>query len=201
MNGPLARHYGYGGVDGDNFQIWSSLTDHVRGGVLTQASVLTVTSNPTRTSPVKRGRWVLEEIFGTPPPPPPPGVPQLDDQKHGALVGTIRQRLVPQRANPACANCHARLDPIGFGLENFDATGRWRTQDGDAPIDATGKLPDGSSFDGPAQLKVIVMGKKGQFVHCLSEKDAYSSHWAADWATVTATAATVDAIAKHVTDQ
>jgi len=196
MNGPLARHYGYGGVDGDTFR-FVRLTDHVRGGVLTQASVLTVTSNPTRTSPVKRGRWVLEEIFGTPPPPPPPGVPQLDDQKHGALVGTIRQRLEQHRSNPACANCHARLDPIGFGLENFDATGRWRTQDGDAGIDATGQLPDGSSFDGPAQLKVIVMGKKAQFVHCLSEKMLI---FALGRGLGDNDRCTVDAIAKQVTD-
>lgn len=195
MNGPLARHYGYAGVDGDDFR-YVRLIDHTRGGVLTQASVLTVTSNPTRTSPVKRGRWVLEELLGTPPPPPPPGVPQLDDPHNVTLTGTIRQRMEQHRANPACANCHARLDPLGFGLENFDATGAWRTKDGSDPIDASGKLPDGSVFDGPAQLKGVLMAKKGQFTHALSEKMLI---YALGRGLTDDDRCTVDAIAKRVT--
>jgi hypothetical protein len=195
MNEQLARHYGYAGVSGPAFRL-VHLTDHTRGGVLTQASVLTVTSNPTRTSPVKRGKWVLEEIFGTPPPPPPPGVPQLDDQRHGPLVGTMRQRLEMHRANPACANCHARLDPLGFGLENFDGVGRWRTHDGDAPVDASGNLPDGATFNGPAQLKGILMARKQQFVHAISEKMLI---YALGRGLETNDRCSVDTIAKQVT--
>ncbi len=169
LNEPLAKHYGITGVTGDNFRR-VTLTGDQRGGLLSQASILTVTSNPTRTSPVKRGKWVLEQLLGTPLPPPLPGVGQLPDDKQGPLVGTLRQRMEQHRKNPICASCHARMDPIGFGLENYDAVGGWRTQDGNLPIDASGVLPDGKSFNGPAQLKTILLSKKDQFVHCLSEK-------------------------------
>ena len=140
----------------------------LRGGLLTMASILTVTSNPTRTSPVKRGRWVLEQILGTPPPPPPPNVPEL---KEGAeLTGTLRERMNQHMANPACANCHAKMDPIGFAFENFDAIGRFRNEDGKEKIDPAGTLPDGQVFSGPAELKKIIQGKKELFARNLSEK-------------------------------
>jgi hypothetical protein len=141
-----------------------------RRGILAHGSVLTVTSNPTRTSPVKRGRWVLEQILGTPPPPPPPDVPELVDNEKAVLSGSLRQRMEQHRKNPACANCHARMDPIGFAFENYDAIGRYRALDGKFPIDASGTLPDGRSFKGPAELKAILKDKKDLFVRCLTEK-------------------------------
>jgi hypothetical protein len=147
-----------------------SLADKQRGGILTQASVLTVTSNPTRTSPVKRGRFILDQILGTPPPPPPPDVPQLAETKEAALSGSLRQRMVEHRANPACANCHARMDPIGFAFENFNAIGGFRQKDGGFAIDPSGTLPDGNSFSGVEQLKSILKDKKRLFARCLTEK-------------------------------
>jgi len=115
LNERLAKHYGINEVKGTEFR-QVKLVDRNRGGVLTQASVLTVTSNPTRTSPVKRGKWILENILGTPPPPPPPDVPELVEEKKGALTGSLRQRMEQHRSNPACATCHAKMDPLGFGL-------------------------------------------------------------------------------------
>lgn len=141
-----------------------------RGGILTQASVLTVTSNPTRTSPVKRGRWVLEQVLGAPPPPPPPDVPELKTDAQAQLTGSLRQRMEQHRENPACANCHAKMDPLGFAFENFDGIGAFRKKDGDFVIDPSGTLPDGKSFKGPAELRSILMEKKGQFAKCLTEK-------------------------------
>ena len=141
-----------------------------RGGILTQASVLTVTSNPTRTSPVKRGRWVLEQILGTPPPPPPPDVPELEEDHETIIGNTLRQRLEQHRQDPACANCHAKMDTIGFALENYNAIGAYRHQDGEFKIDASGQFLDGDSFDGIAGLKKIMMERKTQFVYCLTEK-------------------------------
>ena len=141
-----------------------------RGGILTHASVLTVTSNPTRTSPVKRGRWVLEQVLGSPPPPPPPDVPELEEA-HDATIGTtLRERLEQHREDPACANCHAKMDPIGFALENYNAIGAFRTKEGELAIDTTAELPDGTAFDGIADLKQILKEKKQQFVRCLTEK-------------------------------
>ena len=139
-----------------------------RGGLLSHASVLTVTSNPTRTSPVKRGRWVLEQLLGTPPPPPPPNVPELEAQNK--LTGSLRQRMEQHRANPACASCHAQMDALGFGLENFDAIGAWRTKDGEEAIDASGTLPDGKSFNGPADLKAVLKDKKELFTRNIAEQ-------------------------------
>jgi mono/diheme cytochrome c family protein len=167
LNEPLAKHYGIEGVTGENFRK-VTLANADRGGLLTQASILTVTSNPTRTSPVKRGKWVLEQMLGTPPPPAPPNVPELD--KKGKLEGTLRQRMEQHRENPACASCHARMDPLGFGLENFDAVGAWRTKDEGAVIDSSGTLPNGKTFRGAAQLKTILLDKKGQFTKNLAEK-------------------------------
>lgn len=147
-----------------------SLDGTKRGGLLTQASVLTVTSNPTRTSPVKRGRWVLEQILGTPPPPPPPNVPELAEDSKAQTKGTLRQRMEQHRANAACAGCHARMDPIGFAFENFTAIGKFREKDGDFPIDSAGELPGGQKFRGPDELKQILKGKKDLFSRCLAEK-------------------------------
>ena len=167
LNGRLARHYGISGVYGPNFKP-VKLTDGRRGGVVTQASVLAVTSNPTRTSPVKRGKWILENILGTPPPPPAPDVPELPPT--GELKGTLRQQMEQHRANPSCAVCHAKLDPLGFGLENFDAIGAWRDTDNKQKIDASGVLPGGATFDGPAELRKVLLGKADQFRACLAEK-------------------------------
>ena len=169
LNERLAKHYGIAEVTGDEFRL-VKLTDPDRGGVLTQASVLTVTSNPTRTSPVKRGKWILEQILGTPPPPPPPGAGELRDDEQVALTGSLRQRMEQHRANPSCAQCHFRMDPLGFGLENFDAIGAWRDRDGSFFIDASGTLPDGSSFKRPSELKTILKARKDEFARCFTEK-------------------------------
>jgi len=166
-NDRLARHYGLARVKGDQFQR-VSLKGTGRSGILTQGSILTLTSNPTRTSPVKRGKYVLENILGTPPPPPPPDVPELKETK---LTGTLRQRMEQHRENPSCASCHARMDPIGFGFENFDGIGAWRKQDGEFAIDPAGQLVSGESFQGSADLTaILVKRKRDQFVRCLSEK-------------------------------
>jgi hypothetical protein len=146
-----------------------TLKDANRGGLVTQASILAVTSNPTRTSPVKRGRWILEQILGTPPPPPPPNVPELMAEE-AELSGTLRQKMEQHRKDPACATCHAKMDPLGFGLENFDAVGAWRTLDGKDKIDSSGVLPSGEKFAGPAELKKILMSRKKDFVRNLAEK-------------------------------
>ncbi len=170
LNERLAKHYGIPGVEGPEFRRVKLETDQ-RGGVITQASILTVTSNPSRTSPVNRGKWILEQILGDPPPPAPPEVPILADDAEGAvLTGTLRQRMEQHRSNPSCAACHARLDPPGFGLENYNAVGAWRDKEGDFPIDASSELPSGESFNGPAELKAILLSRKGAFIHTLGEK-------------------------------
>ena len=169
LNGDLAKHYGISGVQGDEFRR-VALPDGRRGGIITQGSILTLTSNPTRTSPVKRGKWVLDQILGTPPPPPPPGAGTLPDNV-GIVDGpTVRERLKQHTQNPSCAGCHRKLDPIGFGLENFDAVGAWRTTEGKALIDSTGIMPDGSKFSGPEGLRQLISNQKDKFVRCLSEK-------------------------------
>ena len=162
----LAKHYGIKGVFGDRFRE-VKLPDNRRGGVLTQASVLTVTSNPTRTSPVKRGKWVLENLLASPPPPPPPDVPELEKTE---LKGTLRQQMEQHRVNPACSGCHSKMDPIGFGLENFDGIGVWRAEEKKVKIDSSGVLPGGEKFDGPAELRKILLGKADLFRRCLAEK-------------------------------
>lgn len=170
LNERLARLYGIEGVKGEQFRR-VALKGSARGGLLTQASVLTITSNPTRTSPVKRGKWVLENILGTPPPPAPPNVPELEESHEAELTGTLRQRMEQHRDNPNCASCHARMDPIGFGFENFDTIGVWRAKDGEFAIDASGRLTSGESFDGPAEFKAILLKqKRDEFVRCLTEK-------------------------------
>jgi hypothetical protein len=169
LNERLARHYGIDGIKGDHFRR-VPLNDGRRGGIVSHASVLTVTSNPTRTSPVKRGRWILEQILGTPPPPAPPNVPELMEGEQAALSGSLRERMEQHRADPACAICHSRMDPLGFGLENYDAVGAWRDLDGKFPINASGELPGGSTFDGPKELKAILKGKSREFARCMTEK-------------------------------
>jgi mono/diheme cytochrome c family protein len=168
LNEELAQFYGIPEVKGPEFRK-VDLTGTPRGGVLTQGSVLTATSYATRTSVVQRGKWVLENLLNAPVPPPPPGVPPLDDAKVGTSMSQ-RQQMEQHRANPVCAACHARMDPIGFGLENFDAIGRWRTQDGKFPIDASGILPDGKRFNGPDELKSILLENRDAFTRCVTEK-------------------------------
>jgi mono/diheme cytochrome c family protein len=169
VNERLARHYGIPNISGPEFRK-VSLEGTPRRGVLTQASVLTLTSNPTRTSPVKRGKWVLEDLLGTPPPPPPPDVPPLKEDAKGA-TGTLRQQMEEHRANPVCASCHARMDPIGFSLENFDGIGAYRTKEGQFPIDPSGKLTSGEFFQGASELSnILATSKRDQFVRCLTEK-------------------------------
>ncbi|MGJ5819838.1 DUF1592 domain-containing protein [Paludibaculum fermentans] len=168
LNERLAKFYGIPNVAGRQFRR-VELPDGSRGGVLTMASVLTVTSYPTRTSPVIRGKWVLENLLGAPPPPPPPDVPPLQEAGLGTTV-SMRQQLEQHRANPSCAACHAKMDPIGFALENYDAIGRYRTKDGGFPIDSSGKLPSGSSFKNAAELKKILRDNPQEFVLCFTEK-------------------------------
>ncbi len=175
LNQRLSGHYGIWRnaegepIKGESFQR-VGLKNPMRGGILTHASVLTVTSNPTRTSPVKRGRWVLEQILGAPPPPPPPDVPELEED-HQAITGTtLRERLEQHRDDPGCANCHAKMDPIGFAMENYDAIGKFRENDGELAIDTAGQLPDGTSFEGITDLKQILLNRKKQFAKCLTEK-------------------------------
>jgi hypothetical protein len=171
LNEKLARYYGIDGVKGDQFQRVMLPKDSPRGGVLTQGSVLISTSTPTRTSPVIRGKWILEQILGTPPPPPPPDVPPLTEQTKTNQSASLRQRLEQHRSKVECAGCHSLMDPLGFALENFDATGAWRDKDGNFPIDASGKLrgADGKSFNGPKELKLVLKDNK-KFVRSLTEK-------------------------------
>jgi hypothetical protein len=159
VNQRLAELYGLPGVQGDKFQRVQLPADSPRGGVLGQAAVLMATSMPTRTSPVIRGKWVLEQLLGTPPPPPPANVPPLEATKVDKNA-PLRVRLEQHRQNPDCAVCHEKIDPVGFALENFDAIGAWRTQDGTAPIDASGILPNGKKVNGVAELKQYVKGEK-----------------------------------------
>ena len=166
LNERLARFYGIPGVRGSYFR-QAALKAPERGGVLTQASILMVTSYPTRTSPVLRGKWILESILDAPPPPPPPNVPPLGDEANTSAK-SLRETFEKHRANAACASCHARLDPLGFSLENYDAVGRYRQKEGDSSIDATGSLPDGAEIDGVAGLKKLLLEHKDEFVEGLA---------------------------------
>jgi mono/diheme cytochrome c family protein len=167
VNEALAKHYGIRDVTGGEF-VKVKLDAVQRGGVLTQASVLMVTSNPTRTSPVKRGKWIMENILGTPPPPPPPDVPELEDNSE--VKGTLRQRMEQHRAKASCAVCHQRMDPLGIAFENYDAIGRWRIKDAGLPIDPSGVLPNGQRFQGPRELRQILLTRADDFRRCLAEK-------------------------------
>jgi len=168
VNEMLAKHYGIPDVKGDEFRRVNLTTDQ-RGGILSQGSVLAVSSYPTRTSVVLRGKYVLENILGTPPPPPPPDVPQLDDAATGATA-SLRQQMESHRSSPICASCHSKMDVLGFGLENYDAIGAWRTADGKFPVDSSGTLPNGKSFSTPAELRRLLLANLPEFEHCLSQK-------------------------------
>ena len=190
LSARLARFYGIAdtngnpayktatGPKGDSFPfdgfVRVHFQDHTRGGVLTEASVLSVTSNPTRTSPVKRGKFVLEQILGMPPPPPPPNVPELAEVKTvdngGTIKQSLRQRMEQHRADPTCANCHEHMDGIGFAFENFDAVGSFRSTEGGMDIDPSGTLPDGESFHGVVELKRMLRQRSDLFGRCLAKK-------------------------------
>jgi hypothetical protein len=168
LNEKLAEFYGIPGVQGPEFRK-VDLTGTQRGGVLTQGSVLTVSSYPTRTSVVLRGKWVLENLLNAPVPPPPPNVPMLDE----STVGTeksLRAQMEEHRADAICATCHSRMDPIGFGLENYDAIGQWRTEDGKFPIEGTGSLTNGKTFTGPAELEEVLAQQPDVFAGAIAEK-------------------------------
>lgn len=170
VNARLAKHYGDVGApseDGSEF-VRVALPGTRRGGLLTQGSILTVTSNPSRTSPVRRGRWIMENLLGTPPPPAAPDVMPLESQQ---LVGTLRQRMEQHRLDPNCAACHQMMDPLGFALENFDAVGRWRDSDNGEPIVASGELPSGEKFTGVQELQTLLLEQKREaFLRCLTQK-------------------------------
>jgi hypothetical protein len=185
LNAPLAKHYGIADTNGNwigqkpeqpkgspikgNDFVRVFIPHDLRGGLLTHASVLTVTSNPTRTSPVKRGKWVLEQLLGAPAPPPPPNIPELESDDR-ELTGTLREQMEQHRANPSCAACHSTMDPLGFAFENYNAIGAWRAKDGEHEINAAGELPDGRKFSGPAGLKEVLLARKDDFARCLAEK-------------------------------
>ncbi len=171
LNQRLAEHYGIPGIYGSQFRKVMLTTGSIRGGLLGQGSILTVTSYPNRTSVVQRGKWILENLLGAPPPPPPADVPDLKPHGKDGRLLSMRQQMEVHRVNPVCASCHARMDPIGFALENYDAVGKWRTEDAGSLIDASGKLPDGTIFTGPAELKKILLtGHRDEFVTTVTEK-------------------------------
>jgi hypothetical protein len=167
VNERLARHYGIADIRGEEFQKVALTAG--RRGVLTHASILMLTSNPTRTSPVKRGKWILDNMLAEPPPPPPANVPELEEGTE--TLGTLREQMEQHRSNATCASCHRTMDALGFGLENFDAIGAWRDKDGRFDIDATGQLPGGRAFDGARDLmQILVDEKKDEFCRCLASK-------------------------------
>jgi hypothetical protein len=187
LNEPIARLYQIEGIKGEEMRQvkfsrdpkGSAPTEKTRGGILGLGAVHVITSFPLRTSPVLRGKWILETVLGAPPPPPPPDVPKLPEDDAPAAPGaatrftaplTIRQRLDQHRADPACASCHVRMDPLGFGMENFDPIGRWRTDLAGQPIDTLGTLATGETFTGPAELKAILLKKKDDFARTLTQK-------------------------------
>ena len=171
VNERLARHYGIRGVYGDRFRRVTLDPAHPRGGLLGHGGLLMVTSYPNRTSPVVRGKWLLETILGAPPPEPPPNVPGLPDRGEGGEPASVRERLERHRANPACAGCHAPMDPLGFALENFDAIGSWRaTSEAGQPIDASATMPSGEAFEGPAGLRRVLLSRGEDFTGAVTEK-------------------------------
>ena len=170
VNERLAKHYGIHNVHGSDFRRDTLPPGSPRGGLLGQGSILTITSYANRTSPVNRGKWVLENLLSAPPPPPPPNVPALKTEGNTGKSLTMRDAMIQHRANPACASCHARMDPIGFAMENFDAIGRWRDQDAGNPIDASGAFPGGEKFEGMAGLKAALLSHPEEFVSTITEK-------------------------------
>ena len=170
LNERLAEHYGVPNVYGSQFRK-VTLNDPNRGGLLGQGSILTVTSYPNRTSVVQRGKWILENLLGAPPPPPPPEVPELKPHAKDGRRLTMREQMEQHRSNPVCSSCHARMDPIGFALENYNGVGKWRSKDGASPIDASGKFPGGAEFSGPAGLKKLLLADyRDDFVANVTEK-------------------------------
>jgi hypothetical protein len=169
LNERLAKHYGVPHIYGERFRRVSLGADRNRGGLLRQGSILTVTSYATRTSPVIRGKWVLENFLGTPPPPPPGNVGSLEDNVVAASL-PMRERLAAHRTNAACASCHRMIDPVGFSLEQFDAVGKWRTMEEGRAVDAAGGLPDGSEFVGVSGLEQALLNHPELFVRTLAEK-------------------------------
>ncbi len=170
LNQRLAEHYGIPNVYGSQFRR-VTLKDGNRGGLLGQGSILTVTSYPNRTSVVQRGKWVLENLLGAPPPPPPPDIPALPEHNKDGQQLTMRQQMEQHRANPTCASCHSRMDPIGFSLENYDGIGAWRAKDSGNAIDASGKMPDGTVFEGPSGLKKLLLtAHRDEFIETFTEK-------------------------------
>ena len=170
VNERLAKHYGIPNVRGSEFQRVTFPKDSPRGGLLGQGSILTLTSYSTRTSPVLRGKYVLENLLASPPPPPPPNVPSLKTEKAGGEALSLRDAMVQHRANPACANCHARMDPIGFAMENFDAVGKWRDQDAGKPVEVSSTLSDGTVVDGVEGVKKLILSDPERFVGAVAEK-------------------------------
>lgn len=171
LNQRLAEFYGIPGVQGNEFRQVKLPPESRRRGVLTHGSVLTVTSEPTRTSPVKRGKWVIENILGIPSPPPPPNVPALEEGEAVELTGSLRQRFEAHRSKTGCTSCHRLLDPLGFGLENFDGIGQWREKDGKFPVDSSGVLTTGEKFGNAGELTDVILTKKSDaFVRCLVQK-------------------------------
>ncbi|HXK02886.1 MAG TPA: DUF1592 domain-containing protein [Verrucomicrobiae bacterium] len=169
LNGPLAKFYGIAGVQGPDFRRVELATGQ-RGGVVTQAGVLAVANSyPNRTSPTLRGKFILDNILGTPPPPPPPDVPALDVSAIGTGI-SMRKQLEQHRSDPYCASCHSKMDTLGFGLENYNAIGRWRTADGRFPVDPAGTMPDGKAFQTPAEMRTVLLDSLPQFARCLTEK-------------------------------
>jgi hypothetical protein len=171
VNERLAKHYGIPNVHGSDFRRVTFPADSPRGGLLGQGSILTITSYANRTSPVSRGKWVLENLLSAAPPPPPPDVPALKTEGNDTgKTLTMRDAMIQHRANPACAGCHSRMDPIGFAMENFDGIGRWRDRDAGNPIDTSGVFPGGEKFDGMAGLKAALLSHPEEFVSTITEK-------------------------------
>ena len=171
LNERLAEHYGIPGVTGSHFRRVDLPADGRRRGILGHGSILTLTSHAIRTSPVLRGKWILDNLLGTPPPDPPPNIPALNDRKTQAKRPTLRARMEAHRSNPACSACHSMIDPTGFALENFDAIGRWREVDGSFNvIDPSGVLPDGRVFADVAEMRAALADNAGQFVTTVTEK-------------------------------
>jgi len=171
LNERLAKHYGVPNIRGAQYRRVEWPAGSARSGLLGQGGILTLTSYSTRTSPVLRGKYVLENLLASPPPPPPPNVPSLktESAKDGETL-TLRQAMLQHRANPACASCHARMDPIGFAMENFDAVGRWRDQDGGKPVEISSTLPDGTEVNGVAGVRDLILKSPERFVGAITEK-------------------------------